>query len=331
MKKMFKYLAILSMGALLLSACGTDTENDPADNTEGSDEKLEVVTSFTILSDIAEQIGGEDVNIHNLVPTGTDPHEYEPLPKDMKAATDADILLYNGLNLEGGENGWFFKMVDSVGADEDIIYNLSEGVEPMYVTEELDADVIEAQDLGPDADGEINPHAFISPHVGIILTENMRDAFMEQDPDNADAYEERATDYLNRLNEIDEKYHEVVNDIPEDRRILVTSERAFQYMTKEYGLKEGFIWALDTEDTGSPEQIKSLVAFIEEHDVPVLFIESNVDERPMETVSNQTGVPFSEKPIYSDEIGNPGDEVDTYMKFLEYNINLIHDELVDAE
>lgn len=324
MKKIFKYLATLSMGLLLLSACGTDN-GDAQDN---SDEKLKVVTSFTILSDIAEQIGGEDVSVHNLVPSGTDPHEYEPLPKDMKAATDADILLYNGLNLEGGEQGWFFKMVDAVNQDSEKIYNLSEGVEPMYVTEELDADIIEAQDLGPDADGEINPHAFISPHVGIILTENMRDAFMEQDPDNADAYDERASEYLDRLNEMDEKYHEVIQDIPEEERILVTSERAFQYMTKEYGLKEGFIWALDTEDTGSPEQIKSLVKFIEENEVPVLFIESNVDARPMETVSNQTGVPFSSRPIYSDEIGNKGDEVDTYMKFLEYNINLIHDELV---
>lgn len=327
MKKIFKYLATLSMGLLLLSACGTDT----GDNAEESTGELKVVTSFTILSDIAEQIGGEDVTVHNLVPSGTDPHEYEPLPKDMKAATDADILLYNGLNLEGGEQGWFFKMVDAVNQDSEKINNLSEGVQPMYVTEELDADVVEAQDLGPDADGEINPHAFISPHVGIILTENMRDAFMEQDPDNADAYDQRASEYLDRLNEMDQKYHEVIQDIPEEERILVTSERAFQYMTKEYGLKEGFIWALDTEDTGSPEQIKSLVKFIEENDVPVLFIESNVDARPMETVSNQTGVPFSSRPIYSDEIGNKGDEVDTYMKFLEYNINLIHDELVKAQ
>lgn len=332
MNKLFKSLATLSMGALLLTACGTNdspagdaTGDGPADET--TSETLKVVTSFTILEDIARQIGGDDVEIHNLVPTGTDPHEYEPLPGDMKAATDADVLFYNGLNLEGGENGWFFKMVDSVNQNLENIYNLSEGVDPQFVTEEIDAEVIEAQNLGPDADGEINPHAFISPHVGIILTENMLDAFVEKDPENAEAYEERAADYLERLNGMDEKYRELVNDLPEERRTLVTSERAFQYMTKEYGLKEGFIWALDTEDTGSPEQIKSLVAFIETHEVPVLFIESNVDSRPMETVSEQTGVPFSSKPIYSDEIGKPGDEVDTYMKFLEYNINLIHDEL----
>lgn len=317
------------MGALLLTACGTDMEDAPADDASGSDDKLEVVTSFTILSDIAEQIGGDQVSVHNLVPTGTDPHEYEPLPKDMKAATDADILFYNGLNLEGGEEGWFFKMVNSVSQDPDKIYNLSDGVEPMLVTEELDADIVEAQAL--DDEGAINPHAYISPQVGIIFAENMLDAFLEVDPDNADHYEEKADEYIARLNEMDEKYRELVNDLPEDRRVLVTSERAFQYMTKEYGLKEGFIWALDTEDTGSPEQIKSLVSFVEEYDVPVLFIESNVDARPMETVSEQTGVPFSSKAIYSDEIGKPGDEVDTYMKFLDYNINLIHDELKNAE
>lgn len=329
MKKLLKLFAGLSLGVLLLSACGTNENEGTTDNESTEiDGKMKVVSSFTILSDIAEQIGGDDVEIHNLVPTGTDPHEYEPLPKDMKAATDADILLYNGLNLEGGKDGWFFKMIDSVNQEEERIYNLSEGVEPMYITQDLDEDVLEAQELDEDAHGEINPHAFISPHVGIILAENTRDAFMEQDPDNADRYQERAEEYLERLHEQDEKYHEVVQTIPEEDRILVTSERAFQYMTNEYGLKEGFIWALDTEDTGTPEQIKSLVAFIEKYDVPVLFIESNVDPRPMETVSKQTGVPFSSKPIYSDEIGKKGEEVDTYMKFLEYNINLIHDELV---
>lgn len=328
MKKFFKYLATLSMGVLLLTACGTDSADSPADDAvDGSDEKLEVVASFTILSDIARQIGGNDVSVHNLVAPGTDPHEYEPLPKDMKAATDADVLFYNGLNLEGGQEGWFFKMVESANADGDKIYNLSEGVEPMYVTDELDADVVEAQDLDLDHEGSINPHAYISPQVGIIFAENMLEAFLEVDPDNADDYQERADEYIARLHDMDEKYHDLINDLPEDRRILVTSERAFQYMTKEYGMKEGFIWALDTEDTGSPEQIKSLVAFVEEYDVPVMFRESNVDERPMNTVSNQSGVPVSEKVIYSDEIGEPGEEVDTYMKFLDYNIELIHDEL----
>lgn len=313
MKKIFKYLLAPSAALMLLIGCGSnETTTDEASN---SDDKLQVVSSFTIIEDLAREIGGDDVSIHNLVPTGTDPHEYEPLPLDMKKATDADILFYNGLNLEGGEDGWFFKMINSVNQDMDNLYSLTERVEPMYLS---------GEDGKKD---QINPHAFINPAVGIKMAEDMRDAFIEKDPENKGNYEERATAYLERLKEVEKEYRERINDIPEEKRILVTNERAFQYMADEYGLKEGFIWAIDTEENGSPEQIKSLIAFVKDNNVPVLFIESNVDTRPMETVSKETGVPFSEKPIYSDEIGKPGEEVDTYMKYLNYNINLIHDEL----
>ncbi|AQS53507.1 Manganese-binding lipoprotein MntA [Jeotgalibaca dankookensis] len=313
MKKIFKYLLAPSAALMLLIGCGSNEAT--TDEASNSDDKLQVVSSFTIIQDLAREIGGDDVSIHNLVPTGTDPHEYEPLPLDMKKATDADILFYNGLNLEGGEDGWFFKMINSVNQDMDNLYSLTERVEPMYLS---------GEDGKKD---QINPHAFINPAVGIKMAEDMRDAFIEKDPENKGNYEERATAYLERLKEVEKEYRERINDIPEEKRILVTSERAFQYMADEYGLKEGFIWAIDTEENGSPEQIKSLIAFVKDNNVPVLFIESNVDTRPMETVSKETGVPFSEKPIYSDEIGKPGEEVDTYMKYLNYNINLIHDEL----
>lgn len=313
MKKIFKYLLAPSAALMLLVGCGSNEAT--TDEASNSADKLQVVSSFTIIQDLAREIGGDDVSIHNLVPTGTDPHEYEPLPLDMKKATDADILFYNGLNLEGGEDGWFFKMINSVNQDMDNVYSLTERVEPMYLS---------GEDGKKD---QINPHAFINPAVGIKMAEDMRDAFIEKDPENKENYEERATAYLERLKEVEKEYRERINDIPEEKRILVTSERAFQYMASEYGLKEGYIWAIDTEENGSPEQIKSLIAFVKDNNVPVLFIESNVDTRPMETVSKETGVPFSEKPIYSDEIGKPGEEVDTYMKYLNYNINLIHDEL----
>ncbi|RST71771.1 zinc ABC transporter substrate-binding protein [Siminovitchia acidinfaciens] len=311
--RLVKRIFTTGLAVLLLAACGKSEDHEG--NASGKDNTLKVVTSFTIIEDLAREIGGDDVEIHNLVPTGTDPHEYEPLPEDIKKATDADILFYNGLNLEGGKKGWFFKMVDSVGQKEENIYSLTERVEPMYISTE------------DGKEEEINPHAFIDPAVGIKMAEDMRDAFMEKDPERKESYKERANKYINRLKEIDKEYADKINDIPEEKRILVTSERAFQYMTDHYGLKEGYIWAVDTEENGSPKQIKSLVSFIKEHNVPVLFIESNVDPRPMETVSKETGIPFSKKPIYSDEIGKPGDEVDTYVKYLNYNINLIHDEL----
>lgn len=320
MKHLHKWVLILSLAVLLLAGCSNGVDGGGSDGIvsgEGtsSDETLQVVTSFTIIEDIVREIGGDDVEIHNLVPTGTDPHEYEPLPEDIKKATDADVLFYNGLNLEGGKEGWFFKMVDSVEQEEENIYNLTERVEPMY--------------LGG-ADGkeeEINPHAFIDPAVGVKMSEDVRDALIQVDPDNKKNYEQRAEAYLKRLKEIDKDYEEKISKIPEENRILVTSERAFQYMADHYGLEEAFIWEIDTEENGSPEQIKSLVNYIKENSVPVLFMESNVDPRPMETVSKETGVPIYEKPIYSDEIGEPGDEVDTYVKYLNYNIEIIYDGL----
>ncbi len=318
MKSIQKMMLTLSFSILLiLSACSSakpEQSNKPGNDASGN-EKLQVVASFTIISDIARQIGGDDVSIHNLVPTGTDPHEYEPLPEDNKKATNADILFYNGLNLEGGKNGWFFKMVESVKQKDENIFNLTERVEPMYIG-------------GTDGhEEEINPHAFIDPAVGIKMAEDMRDAFMKKDPERKENYEKRATEYIAKLKELDKQYEEKINTIPEEKRILVTSERAFQYMTTHYGLQEAYIWEIDTEENGSPVQIKNLVEYIKTHKVPVLFLESNVDRRPMETVSNETGVKIAEKPIYSDEIGMPGEEIDTYVKYLQYNIDLIHSEL----
>lgn len=314
MKRFLKFFLVASLSLALLAGCGAD--DSPSGDRDGP---LKVVTSFTIIEDIAKEIGGDNLEIHNLVPTGTDPHEYEPLPEDIKAATDADVLFYNGLNLEGGKDGWFFKMIESVDQDEEKVFSLTERVEPMYLTSE------------DGQEEEINPHSFIDPAVGIKMAEDMRDALMEVDPDNKDIYEEKAGEYIGRLEEIDQDYEEKIGDIPEDERILVTSERAFQYMADHYGLKEGYIWAIDTEENGSPEQIRSLIEFLDENEVPVLFVESNVDERPMETVSDETGIPMAEKHIYSDEIGKPGEEVDTYVKYLNYNINLIHDELKGEE
>lgn len=239
------------------------------------------------------------------------------MPEDIKAATDADVLFYNGLNLEGGKDGWFFKMIDSVGQKEENVFSLTERVEPMHITSH------------DGKEEEINPHAFIDPNVGIQMAEDMIDAFIKIDPDKKENYEKRGNAYLERLKDIEKEYEEKLSSIPEEDKILVTSERAFQYMTSRYGLKEAYIWAIDTEENGSPKQIKELLGFLKEHNVPILFRESNVDPRPMETVSKESGVPIYEKPIYSDEIGKPGDEVDTYIKYLKYNIDIMYDGLTN--
>lgn len=310
MIKQFLKLSLLTMLAIfVLVACGNDNEK-----TENDSDKLQVIATFSIIHDIVSQIGGEHVDVHSMVPIGTDPHEYEPLPEDIKKATDADALFYNGLNLEGGEHGWFFKLVNSVNANEDHVFELMKGVEPLYLTSR------------DNTEKEINPHAFLDPNVVIQMTENARDSLIKIDDANKESYEKNAETLLEKLRLLDQEYETKITEIPEEHRVLVTSERAYQYVAKRYGLAEGFIWEVDTDENGTPEQITSLVKFIQENEVPALFVETNVDPRPMETVSNETGVPIAAK-LLSDELGRKGNDGSTVIEFLQYNIDTIYEHL----
>lgn len=293
----------------LLAACSKE-----GGTSETTNDKVQAIATFSIIHDIVTEIGGDLVDVHSMVPIGTDPHEYDPLPEDIKKASNADVLFYNGLNLEGGEQGWFFKLVENVNADDNKVFELMKGIEPLYLTS---------------ADGnekEVNPHAFLDPNVVIQMTENARDALIEVDSDNQAKYEENADKLLDQLQALDQDYQTKIAEIPEENRVLVTSERAYQYMAKRYGLEEGFIWEIDTEENGTPAQIKALVKFIQDHKVPALFVETNVDGRPMETVSNETGIPIAAK-LFSDELGRPGSDGSTVIDFLQHNIDTIHEHL----
>lgn len=276
---------------------------------------LQVVTTFSVLYDIVKNVGGDRVEVYTMVPLGTDPHEYTPLPRDIQAATRADVVFWNGLNLETGD-GWFTKLMSVARKDIENgpVYALSEGVEPLYLTDGVRK--------------EINPHAFLSIAVGIKYTENARNALMEVDPEHAAIYERNAAAYIAELEQLHQEYVDRIAEIPAERRILVTSERAFQYMAADYGLLEGYVWEIDTDEQGSPLQIVNLVRFVREHKVPVLFLESNVDPRPMETVSRETGVPIFDRKIYSDEIGRPGSPPGTYLGALKWNIDAIYEGLM---
>lgn len=273
------------------------------------DTRLQVVGSFTILSDMAAQIGGEHVAVHNLVPRGTDPHNFEPLPADLKALSNADVVLYNGLNLEGGEDGWLFRLLDAAQQDRQVAPEASVGITPQLLT---------------DGHGkqEVNPHAFASPVAGQIMAQNVAEALSLADPGNAAFYQANASDYIAELQAVDEEYRRRLGDIPPGARVIVTSERAFSYLAAEYDLEEGFIWAVDTDENGSPDQIMGAIDFVRNRGVRALLLESNVDPRPMETVSAETDVPIL-GPIYSDEVGAPGLGSDSYLGYLRHNLEII--------
>ncbi|WP_245833238.1 metal ABC transporter solute-binding protein, Zn/Mn family [Oceanobacillus timonensis] len=309
MKNILLSSILSAMALLLLAACGQDNQ----DNSSSGDGKLQVVGDFSILSDIVEQVGGDQVDVYNIIPAGEEPHEWDPSPDDTKNTADADAFFYFGWNLEGleGDNeNWVYKLLNAAdkNKDNDNVFALSDG--------------LEQKELGglKENEGTVNPHAFISPKAGIEMAENARDALIEMDPDNEEVYEENTDAFLNELQDMDQQYEEKIGGIPEEDRILVTSERAFQYVAEDYGLEEGFIWEIDGNDEGTPEQVKSAIEFVNENEPNALFTEYNGDERPMNTVSEETDVPIAGT-LYSGDLG----EADSYVDYLEHNLQTILD------
>lgn len=302
---LIKRFSGILIALLILTGCSSENEGEAS-----SDESLKITSTFSIVTDIVEAIGGEHVEVHNLVPLGTDPHDYDPKPEDIQFLTESDALFYNGLNLEGENGGWLDKLISSIDYDENKMFRATDNVEPMYLAEGT-------------ADEEINPHSFIDPNVGIKMAEAVKSALIELDEENSEYYKERGEDYINELKEIENDYRQTFEDIPDDRKILIASEFAFQYLTEQYNIQEGYIWAIDTEENGSPQQIEDATDFVKKHQPPVLFVESNVDRRPMEAVSKESGVPIYEQPLYSDEIGNKDSEASTYLEYLRYNLNVL--------
>lgn len=309
-------------GALLIAAAVMLAGCSPAP-APGTDAPVQVVATFSVLADIAAEIGGDRVDVHGMVPRTADPHEYSPRPTDMQRAADADVLVWNGLNMESG-NDWFAALAAATGHDltDPTVVEASAGITPMY----LDRDEAPAPgDPVPDAD-RINPHAFLDPVVGMTYARNICDGLIAADPDGADYYRARTADYLDRLGGIDAQYRAVIDALDPDRRLLVTSENAFQYPAARYGLTTGYLWAIDTEGQGSPAQVMALIDLMRASGVPALFVESNVAARPLRTVADDTGVPITGT-VYSDALGDDDSPAATYLDLLEHNIVTIGDGL----
>lgn len=292
----------------LLSGCAFDDSQQT--NANEAQEKLQVVATYSIIYDIVKNVGGERVEVHSLAPIGSNPHEYDPLPLDVQKTTDADAVFFNGLNLEAGRS-WFDNLLDTAGkkGEDAPVFQLSKGVEPMFLTTE-------------GQEGEEDPHAWLDIQNGIKYAENARDALIKIDPDHAREYEKNAESYIQELQTLHEKAQQSFSEIPEEKRIFVTSEGAFKYFSKAYDIKAEYIWEINQENQGTPDQITRILDIIEEQDIQGLFLETSIDARSMETVSRETGVEIVGT-VFTDSIGKPGEEGDTYIKMMKWNIEMI--------
>ncbi|WP_420798185.1 metal ABC transporter substrate-binding protein [Litchfieldia salsa] len=302
------------LSIVILAGC---TESKETDGQVGKDkDKLQVVTTYSILYDIVKNIGGDRVEIHSLAPVGSNPHEYDPLPLDIQKTTDADIVFYNGLNLEEG-NSWFEKLIETAGKSGEggPVYRLSEGVVPKYLTSDGNK-------------GEEDPHAWLDIRNGIKYAENARDGLIKVDPTNAEVYKKNAKDYIAKLQDLHQHALDSFNKIPTEKRFLVTSEGAFKYFSEAYEFEAGYIWEINAENQGTPQQVTQIVDLINTKDVQVLFVETSIDPRSMEMVSTETGVAIGGE-LFTDSLGKLGEDGDSYIEMMEWNINVILKNLVN--
>lgn len=294
----------VSLLLLLLAACSDSSTSK--EEAEG-DGKLQIVATYSILADMTRNITGDKAEVYSMVPIGTDPHMYDPLPADTGKVSSADLIFYNGLNLETGK-GWFQDLL-KVTKKEAAAFAVSEKVTPMYLTEK-------------GKESQVDPHAWLDILNAVKYVEVITERVIEQDPDNKQYYLDNQTAYVKELTELDQYAKEAVSKVPQEKRVLVTSEGAFKYFSRAYGFESAFIWEINTDSQGTPEQMNRIIGMIKEKQIPALFLETSVNPKTMETISRETGVPVHSR-IFTDSLAKEGEDGDTYLKMTKWNIDKV--------
>ena len=303
---------LLTVGLLSLVGFAGCASNSSSSTTTKSNEpkKVQVVATNSIIYDITKNVAGDLADIHSIVPVGQDPHEYEPLPQDVQKIHDADIIFYNGINLENADDAWFTKMVKNAGkvADKDY-FAVSDGVEVIYLE-------------GANEKGKEDPHAWLNIENGVIYAKNIAKQLIAKDPEHKDTYQKNLDKYVAELDKLDKDAKERLAKIPEEKKLIVTSEGCFKYFSKAYGVPSAYIWEINTEEEGTPEQTTRLVEILKKSKVPSLFVESSVDDRPMKTVSQESGKPIYST-IFTDSVAEKGKDGDSYLSMMKWNLTKI--------
>ena len=265
--------------------------------------KFKVVTTFTITPDMAQNIAGDAATVESITKPGAEIHDYEPTPKDIVKAQSADLVLWNGLNLER----WFEKFFQNVKDKPAVV--VTEGIEPMSINE------------GPYT-GNPNPHAWMSPSNALIYIENIKNALVKYDPQNKETYEKNAALYAQKIKELDKPLREKLAQVPEAQRWLVTSEGAFSYLTRDYGFKEVYLWPINAEQQGTPQQVRKVIETVKANNIPVVFSESTISPKPAKQVAKETGAKYGGV-LYVDSLSNKKGPVPTYIDLLNTTVSTI--------
>ncbi|GIF62516.1 metal ABC transporter substrate-binding protein [Asanoa ishikariensis] len=287
-----RVVALLALAGVL-SGCAVSRSEDP---------RPVVLTTFTVLADIARVVAGDHLRVESITKVGAEIHGYEPTPGDVAKASDADLILDNGLNLEL----WFAKFVQSADVPHVVV---TEGVPAMDITEDAYA-------------GKPNPHAWMSPRNVQVYVDNMAAAFGELAPAHAADFRANGLAYQKELAGVHDGLITRLSTVPADQRALVTCEGAFSYLARDAGLAERYIWPVNAEQQATPQQLAATIEFVRTKRVPAVFCESTVSDRPMRQVVEASGARFGGT-LYVDSLSAADGPVPTYLDLIRYDTDLI--------
>lgn len=290
--------------ALALSACSTSSGQ-----TRSDDDRLLVLTTFTVIADMAENVAADRVDVASLTKPGAEIHGYEPTPDDLVRGQDADLILENGLGLEA----WFQQFTDRVDAPTVV---LSEGIGTIPVA-------------SGGYEGEPNPHAWMSPDNALVYVDNIRDALTELDPEGEAEFTEAAEAYKEEISEVGAYLEDELDEVPESSRALVTCEGAFSYLARDAGLTEQYLWPVNAESEGTPQRIAAVSEFVRDNDVPTVFCESTVNDSAQHSVIRETDAVMGQT-LYVDSLSEPDGPVPTYLDLLRHDAEAIVSGLTGA-
>ncbi|HZW99686.1 MAG TPA: metal ABC transporter substrate-binding protein [Trueperaceae bacterium] len=270
-------------------------------------DRLKVVTTFTVIADIAQNVAGDVADVVSITKPGAEIHGYQPTPGDLIRAQDADLILWNGLNLEL----WFEQFLTNLGDVPS--FTISDGINPIPVASGA-------------YQGLPNPHAWMGPDNALVYIDNIAAALGEHDPANAETYIQNAEAYKEQLRATIEPLRERISRIPEEHRWLVTCEGAFSYLARDFGMHELYLWPMNADQVGTPQQVRSVIDGVREHDIPVVFCESTVNTAPAQQVARETGAHYGGV-LYVDSLSEPNGPVPTYLDLLRVTSQTIADGL----
>ena len=266
-------------------------------------EKLKVVTTFTIIADMARNVAGDAAEVTSITKPGAEIHEYQPTPGDIRRAQGADLILVNGFNLEL----WFSRFYQRLKNVPEVI--VTEGTQPLGITE------------GP-YNGKPNPHAWMSPDNALIYVDNIRNALQKHDPANAAIYQANAERYKAQIQQTLAPMRAAIDKLPENQRWLVTSEGAFSYLARDLGLKELYLWPINADQQGTPQQVRKVIDAVRANQIPTIFSESTISAKPAEQVAREAGIHYGGV-LYVDSLSNSDGPVPTYLDLLRVTTDTV--------